>query len=302
VDLIVAGHTHAGVAHRVAGIPIIESYSMGRAFGRVDFELERGSGRVADVTIFPPEEVCPGEGETPCANVHYMGRPVVPHPEVVAAIRPGLEGAAEAKARSVGVELGTELPRDYDRESPLGNLLADLMLEARPKAEVALMNAGGIRSELPAGELTYGQFYQTFPFDNRFAVMKIEARKLAAILEANLRSDGGMLSVSGVRLRARCEGGTLEVELRDERGRPIDGDRPLRVLISDYLATAEGHPIAEAFDDAEEAHIEDGLPIRDVLVETLRKRGGTLRADDPKLFTPERPRITYPGERPVTCG
>lgn len=36
VDVIVAGHTHAGLAQRVNGIAIIEAFSNGRAFGRVD--------------------------------------------------------------------------------------------------------------------------------------------------------------------------------------------------------------------------------------------------------------------------
>ena len=45
VDLIVAGHTHKGVAHRVNGIPIVEAFSNGRAFDRVDLTIDRASGR-----------------------------------------------------------------------------------------------------------------------------------------------------------------------------------------------------------------------------------------------------------------
>ena len=36
VDVIVAGHTHAGLAHQVDGIGIIQPYSRGQWFGRVD--------------------------------------------------------------------------------------------------------------------------------------------------------------------------------------------------------------------------------------------------------------------------
>src|SRR5690348_1759001 len=39
VDVFVAGHTHAAVAHRINGAAVIESYSSGRAFGRVDLRL-----------------------------------------------------------------------------------------------------------------------------------------------------------------------------------------------------------------------------------------------------------------------
>ena len=36
VDVIVAGHTHRGVAHVVNGVAVIRSFASGRAFGRVD--------------------------------------------------------------------------------------------------------------------------------------------------------------------------------------------------------------------------------------------------------------------------
>ena len=41
VDVIVAGHSHAGMAHQVSGIAIIESFSGGRTFGRIDLTIDR---------------------------------------------------------------------------------------------------------------------------------------------------------------------------------------------------------------------------------------------------------------------
>ena len=46
VDVIIAGHSHAGVAHQVAGIAIAEQFATGRAFGRVDVFIDRASQRV----------------------------------------------------------------------------------------------------------------------------------------------------------------------------------------------------------------------------------------------------------------
>ena len=48
VDAIVAGHTHAGLAHEVAGIPIVQSFWGGRAFGRIDLVVDLDSGRIVD--------------------------------------------------------------------------------------------------------------------------------------------------------------------------------------------------------------------------------------------------------------
>ena len=72
VDLIVAGHRHEGVAHEVAGIPVISSYSSGRAFGRVDLTVDRASGRVTGRHIFPPHDIC--ERDDPATGACVAGR------------------------------------------------------------------------------------------------------------------------------------------------------------------------------------------------------------------------------------
>ena len=58
VDGIVAGHTHAGLAHEVAGIPIVQSYWGGRSFGRIDLLVDRETGRVRASTPFAPRDIC----------------------------------------------------------------------------------------------------------------------------------------------------------------------------------------------------------------------------------------------------
>ena len=84
IDVIVAGHTHAGVAHRIADIAVIESYSSGRAFGRIDLRIN-ADGHVIASQIMKPHEICPTgkppeEALTPvaqCTPGAYEGKPVV---------------------------------------------------------------------------------------------------------------------------------------------------------------------------------------------------------------------------------
>lgn len=301
VDLIAAGHTHAGVAHRVDGIPIIESFGAGRAFGRVDLLLDRESHELREARIHPPRPIC-GELSTPvtrCRPGEYEGRPVTRHEGVHAAVAPDLERAREAQARELGVELRSEARRSYDSESALGNLLADLMRGARPQTDIALINGGGIRAGLPAGPLTYGALYEAFPFDNRFAVVKLSAAELATVLASNLRHDGGFLSISGARAVARCEQGQLGVELRTGAGEPIPADARLEVLASDFLVTGGDEALTRAIEEGAESTIEDGRPLRDELAAHLAERGGELRPGE--HYDTDDPRVDYPGERPVRC-
>ena len=65
VDAIVAGHTHQGVAHVVAGIPIVQSFANGRAFGRIDATVDPTTGRVIATRIFPPQTICKVDPRNP---------------------------------------------------------------------------------------------------------------------------------------------------------------------------------------------------------------------------------------------
>lgn len=300
VDVIVAGHTHAGVAHRVDGIAIIESFAKGSAFGRVDLTVQP-DGSVTDVVIHPPRNLC-RDHRAPfaeCETPPYEGHEVAPDPEVA---RIAAAAAAVARARAetpLGVTAAAPIRRSRAKESPLGNLFADLMRAARPRVDVALQNGGGLRADLPAGPITYGDLYEAFPFDNRFATVRLTGAQLAQVLARNLRGDHGILSVSGVRARARCEGSELVVTLRGEDGTPIAGDAPLLVGLSDFLASG-GDALFEELDLAADAvSIESGETIRDAMAEVLRARGGEL--DTATFYEPDAPRIRYPGRRPVAC-
>ena len=66
VDVIVAGHTHAAMAHRLGETAVIESYSSGRAFGRVDLRVN-ASGVVTGKSISPPQDLCPNADGAPVA-------------------------------------------------------------------------------------------------------------------------------------------------------------------------------------------------------------------------------------------
>lgn len=296
VDAIVAGHTHQAMAHVVAGIPIIESYAYGRAFGRVDLVVDRTSGRVIERRLFPPMAMCRG---SECETARYEGLPIEPDPRVTAIVELATARAATLRARPLGVTLTAAIRRAGGRESALGNLFTDLMRAARPDADVAVYNGGGLRADLPAGPLTYGAFYEALPFDNRFATVRTTAGELARLFARNASRSGSFLSVSGVRVEVRCdEGGALRVRLSREDGRILHDDEPLTLVTSDFLATG-GDGI---FGDARArgaVSIDDGPPMREAMVDALSRRGGEISPAE--LFARDRRRVELPSERPVRC-
>lgn len=307
VDIIVAGHTHSGVAHEVAGIAVIESFANGRAFGRVDVTFDK-SGAITERTIHPPRWVC-GETRSPprvmageqCEAGNYAGSPVEPDKTLWQLAARYHAQADEVRQKPLGVEITDPVERSFAAESPLGNLFVDLMLEARPKADVAITNGGGLRADLPSGPLTYGELYEAMPFDNRFATVALTGSQLATLIANNLKVGRGIFSIAGVRATARCVGDTLQVDLRRaKRGKRIGKRERLTLVTSDFLASGGDGMLADLglAPDAVVLH-DDGPTMRDAFAERLSARGGTLSGK--VLFDAKSPRLRYPGKRPVSC-
>lgn len=306
VDVIVAGHTHQGVAHRVNGIAVVESFSYGVALGRVDLVVDRRRGRVLEARVHPPRHLCSAEGASPegdlraCAPAPYEGALVVPDARVAELIAPSLARADLSRDRALGPTLTEPFEARRSGENALGNLFVDLMLQARPGADAALINGGGLRADLPAGPLRYGALYEAFPFDNRFALVRMPAAALAAMIADNLARDGSFLSIGGLRAVASCEGGALVVALMRD-GQRVPEDELLDVLTSDFLATGGDGAFARIRErDPDAVSIEDDPPIREAMAEVLASMQG-IAIPARAYFDPEAPRVAAPSARPVSC-
>lgn len=297
VDVIVAGHTHATVAHMVNGIPIIESWANGRGFGRVDLDVDKKTKKVSVVRIHQPQQLCKDHEAPTCELGAYEGEQVVADAKIAKAIESYVAEAERVKTKKLGVKITREVKRAYDEESPLGNLFADIMLQASPGADVALMNGGGIRANLPAGDLTYGHIFEMMPFDNRFAKVTATGADLRRWLATNLSArKGGILSVAGVVAEVTCDGKKAEVTLKRMNGTPIGDADKVVVSTSDFLATggeATKLPPGSVVIDPPEW---GGEPIREELAKTFERRAGTLDGEDRALFDPTKRRL-----RPGRC-
>jgi 5'-nucleotidase len=297
VDVIVAGHTHQAVAQQVAGIPIIQSYANGRAFGRVDVTVDRATGAIATTHIQPPRDLCSGAGRENCRPGRYERRPVRMDSAIAKLNAPAFDAARTKSQERLAVEVLRPMPHNRGKETALGNLLVDLMRTARPSADVTLLNGGSMRAGLPAGPLTFGRLYETFPFDNMLAYANITASELARLLARSFQRSGSLVALSGLRVNVRCAGSGVTATLFRSSGKPVRDSEVLALLTNDFLATGGDGFFANA-----KLSFEMGEPLRDTLVESLRKRGGTLDPDDANLYDPNHPRIDLGGSSvPLRC-
>ena len=298
VDAILAGHTHRAVAHEVAGIPIVQAYSRGSAFARVDLTVERGAGTVS-ARLFPPQAVCAAVAPDgwSCATdggepASYEGVLIEPDASVVTAMQPVLEQVNRWRAEPLGITLETPLPRNPDGiESPLGNLFADAILAAVPGADLAIGMGGrraGLRRDLPAGPLTRGPLYDVFAFDNRVVTLAMTGAQVRQALARELtrelaRSLRGIPSLSGIRVRVACAGERRELAIVRSSGAPIGPDETLVVATTDFFARRAA---LDSVVTPPAAALASAPLVRVAVASWLTARGGRLGAAD--LVTPPR--------------
>ena len=309
VDHIVAGHVHEGIAHVVNGIVITSSYSNTRTFSRVDFTFDRNNGRVIDRHVFPPQANCARapdedgrcsyEEDDSREYASYEGRPVEPMAEVVTIANRAGEIAAQRKAEKVGVFLETEMTLREQPESVLGNLFTDAILESNV-ADISIHNVyGGIRAELPQGEVTYGSLFRVFPFDNRISIIELSGLELRKIIAHQVHNDHRRAGFSGMRVFVSCVAGQMSIQMIKSDGSEIEDADTLRVVANDFLLLG-GDDILTPVTPEGGFAIPNGTPlVRDTLVEWFKRRGGSMNAAE--FRDPENLRWNLPESLPSDC-
>ena len=290
VDQIIGGHVHQGIAHEVNGIAITSSYSNSRAFGRVDYVFNRADRTLNSRRIFPPQSICgyvdntsgnciPAADATGSAQVaRYSGHVVSPDARVSAIAAYVTQRASELKSEKLGVYLETPITRAGRSNSAIGHLFTDIVLDATGGDVVIHNVVGGIRADLPPGDLAYGAVYEMYPFDNIVVQLDLTGAELRRVLEREVFKPDRRAGISGIRVFAACDDNELNVTMTRADGSAIEDHETLAVITTDFLATGGDDVLTPIIP-------EDGFPIandmplvREAIADWLRQRGGSLSA------------------------
>ena len=61
--------------------------------------------------------------------------------------------------------------------------MAEAFLKAAKRAQLSLQNAGGVRTALPQGDISYDTAYKVLPFSNSLIEMEMTGAEITAVLE-----------------------------------------------------------------------------------------------------------------------
>ena len=178
-----------------------------------------------------------------CKPVHHVSQEIHPAVKISAQLSTGEDAQVEALidpyrapllARMNEVIAATDssavkaLP-----ESSLGNLVCDLLLQYGNEngyvADCCFLNSGGLRVELPKGEVTRSMLYELMPFENTIVVVRLKGDQLLMILNQIAARGGG--PVSGINMGIK--GGEAFQPVINNK--PLDNNKIYSVLSSDYL-------------------------------------------------------------------
>jgi 2',3'-cyclic-nucleotide 2'-phosphodiesterase (5'-nucleotidase family) len=159
VDLIISGHVHAGQQEvkSVDGRLCVKVPAFGRELGRLDLTVEPGQDRIAS---YEWTRIAISRGAFP------------PDPEVAAIVDKWEKKVGEA----VDVKIGFAT-RAIRTKQELQPLIEEMMMDA-VGADLAYNNPGGIRAELPAGDIRVRDVWNIEPFGNYIAYDTVKGSDL----------------------------------------------------------------------------------------------------------------------------
>jgi 2',3'-cyclic-nucleotide 2'-phosphodiesterase (5'-nucleotidase family) len=147
-------------------------------------------------------------------------------------------------------------------------------------ADIAFMNSGGIRTDLPAGSLLYLNMFDVSPFDNFPAIVTMTGAQVRQMLQITSIGGGrGILQTSGIRYtidEARDAGKPAAqknrvTEVTLANGQPLDSAAAYRVAAVDFLVTGgEGLDAVMKEIPAERVKIDYTRPIRELLIDAIK--------------------------------
>ena len=243
VRVVVSGHSHQGYLCKVDGRMVTQSDMGGHVLGRIKLTVDTSTNTVRSVSA-GQEVMVPGAWPADPVLTAYIDK---------ARQR---SNAALAKPVARLAVSGIKREKHHDRESALGDLVADSMLYAGRSfgGQIALQNPGGIRQDLETlggNHVTLGQALAVLPFGNTLIAMNLRGAQVVQLLEeqwmGGRATARGFLQVSdGFSYEwdaAQPEGHKIVPGSVKLNGVPLEMDASYRVITNNFLAEGgDGFP------------------------------------------------------------
>lgn len=171
----------------------------------------------------------------------------------------------------------TETMTSHAPESLLSNFSADVYRQTasdlmKTNVDIAIVNLGGLRTEVPAGNITVRKVFELMPFENELVVLWIKGDKLLELLQyfASMGGEG----VSGLRMEIQ-NGKAANITIG---GNKLENSKLYSIATNDYLAGGNDKMTQLA---QYEKRVNTGVKVRTMLLEYVKnetKKGNKIQS------------------------
>lgn len=200
IDVIVGGHSHT-LLYKGTPVPGPDTppdtypivYEQGNGHKVLIVQASAYTKYLGDLTVYFDDD---GEAMEWEGNPIFMDTSIVPDPEIIAAIQPWKEAVDAIGQREVGTVKTMLYQRDCAfGECNIGSFVTDAFVNyfvdhpdyqedgSWTYGTISCTNAGGIRTTLSPGVITYDDLFTSIPFQNTIDTFELKGEYLLEALE-----------------------------------------------------------------------------------------------------------------------
>ncbi|MBC7324695.1 MAG: 5'-nucleotidase C-terminal domain-containing protein [Moorella sp. (in: Bacteria)] len=260
IDVVVGGHSHTVPGQYPTVVTdsqyhtptlVVQAGEYGKYLGRLDVSFDN-TGLVTSY----------GGGLLDLTARDAQGNYIYPVDQAVydrlMAYKAPLENLKNTVVGSTQVALDGERDNVRTKETNLGNLIADAMLEkgAQAGAVMAITNGGGIRASIDRGDITLGEALTVMPFGNTLVVLELTGQQVIDALENGVsqveQKAGRFPQVAGMKFtwdpQKPAGQRIVKVEVKTANGyQPIDRNARYLVATNNFMASGgDGYTVFKA--------------------------------------------------------
>jgi len=189
VDVVVSGHTHQEYVCTVNGKLLTSTGFYGSALTSIDLTVAKKSGVMSftadNIPVINDTNTSLPSGLVALAKDAIVDATVQMYVTKAAAVKNLAVGSITADIKRA--LLANTTTRDETAEGPMGDVMADFYFAGVPKADFAITNPGGVRSDLlfttANGVVTYGDLLTVAPFSNDLVTVDLTGAQVIRLLE-----------------------------------------------------------------------------------------------------------------------
>lgn len=234
IDIVITGHAHGFTNQLVENnngknILVTQAFARGTAYADIDIALDPLSRDIVEMSA----SIITTFGD--------VGPGLTPQDDVGALVDDAVAEVAPLVDRVVGrAEIDILRSANAAGESALGNLIADAQRHAMG-ADIAFMNSGGIRADISAGDVSWGDLFTVQPFNNDLVKMELSGQDIVDLL--NQQWDGQpyprIMKPSGLHYSWEGSEGIEDRVIPESirvAGEPIDLNASYTVVVNSFMA------------------------------------------------------------------